>query len=408
PLLAAATALPGLPALLLVAQEEAVALAPWRRHAGWVTMLALLVLGLLGGGTALLLSEAARRLEQQQATTRRLRLLAGGSAEIAAASELPALLDSLARLAREVAGARGAVLWHPNAAAPAASWAPGHGLPPPVQARLLELAASPAARSAGAPVALPASLAEGLPPLLLLPLRQGEAVPREAVPREAVPKEAVPREAVPGEVAPAGLLLLAAGEGDGAEPFGADDRAALAPLLRLGEAALQNRLLIAALHRAVQEAESGRARVETLLDAMGDAVLAVDVGWRVMHANRAARRLLAASAREGGQEAGQEGSEARLEGRLLWECCPALAREEAMTPLHRAAARGERTDFFLSLPLASPRAGGVQPFQGLAWPAGDGIALHLRAREPADPAGEARLRLLAQLALRATRGPGGA
>ncbi|WP_419896823.1 response regulator [Roseomonas sp. USHLN139] len=352
PAFAVAAALPSLPAIQLATQLEAAALAPWARRARWAVLLTGLSLLAIGAGAWLLLREAGRRLASQTAATRRLEGLAQASSEIGLQGELPDMLQRIARLARQAGGAAFATvaLQDGMPRRPALDLAPGHVLPEAERSRLLALAATPALAAGPSPLALPGDPALGRLPVLALPLQDAEG-------------------------APLGLLLLAGPEAAG---FSADDIATLQPLARLAEIALRNRGLITALRAAVEEAESGRARVEAVLESLDDGFLALDLDWRITYANGAARRLLGDAARP-------------LQGAVLWQRLPELAAGCALTRLHRVAARAESADFEASLSALD------RSFRLIAHPAGDGVALYLRplAEAPAPPARRLQQRRLA-------------
>ncbi|ONG47390.1 hypothetical protein BKE38_23515 [Pseudoroseomonas deserti] len=352
PAFAVAAALPSLPAIQLATQLESAALAPWARRARWAALLTGLSLLAIGGGAWLLLREAGRRLAGQTAATRRLEGLAQASAEIGLQGELPDMLQRIARLARQAGGAGFATLALQDGMPRRAvlDLAPGTALPEAERARLLALAATPVLATGAAPLALPGDPPGGRLPALALPLQDAEG-------------------------APLGLLLLAGPESG---RFSADDIATLQPLARLAEIALRNRGLITALRAAVEEAESGRARVEAVLESLDDGFLALDLDWRITYANGAARRLLGDAARP-------------LQDQVLWQRLPDLAAGCALTRLHRVAARAEHADFQAALP------GLDRSFRLIAHPAGDGVALYLRplAEAPASPSRRLQQRRLA-------------
>ncbi|WP_159992368.1 response regulator [Roseomonas sp. 18066] len=358
PAYAVAAALPGLPAIQLATQQEAAALAPWIRRARWAVLLTGLSLLAIGAGAWLLLREAGRRLASQAAASRRLEELAQASAEIGLQGELPDMLQRIARLARRAGGAGFATLALQDGLPrrPVLDLAPGAALPEAERARLQVLAATPALAAGPAPLLLPGDAAAGRLPALALPLQDAEG-------------------------APLGLLLLAGPDGGadgGGAAFSADDIATLQPLARLAEIALRNRGLIGALRAAVEEAESGRARVEAVLESLDDGFLALDLDWRITYANGAARRLLGDAARP-------------LQAEVLWQRLPDLAAGCALTRLHRVAARAERADFEAGLPALDRR------FRLIAHPAGDGVALYLRplAEAPTPPSRRLQQRRLA-------------
>ncbi|MDQ1079377.1 response regulator [Pseudoroseomonas cervicalis] len=336
PLKAVATALPGLPALLLTARSEAAILAPWRHQARWSLALAALALLTAAVAGLLLLRQAERQLAARRDATRRLDAVAAGAAGLTTL-DLQALLGRLAPLARQAADARMAILLL-RGAPPAVSLAERHGLSPDQQSRLLALAAEPALQGAEAPVALPALPGSALPDALCLPLR-----------------------GVGGT--PLGLMLLVAG----ATPFGPQDREALVPLARMAEGALHHRARFEAMLAALRREEAGHARATTALDALEEPVLLADLTWQVVLANRAGRALLPASA-PGGAPPG------------LWQACPCLAAPEPFAALQRVAASGAPARLRLALPQ-----GGEALLR--AWPAGEGVALSLQPLpQPALPA----------------------
>lgn len=324
--------------MVIAIQSLEEVMAPWWQRAWLLIGLAILATLAIGAGTGLVLREAARR----QAATARLEALAQGSAQIAAMTEMPALLHRIGQLARQAASARFAAirLNEPAGHAPVIDLEPGAaapGLP-----ALRRLAREPGL--AGAVPRLWPAQAER-PAALSIPLRGADG-------------------------APLGTLLV----GDADHAFDADDIAMLAQLGVLAGIAIRNRRLIGTLHHMAQEAESARGRVEFILESISDIFIALDSEWRFAYANTAARRMLKLA-------------EGALPGQTLWQRYPVLLETALVERLHRVAARGERAEFDITLPCE----GGDRCFRMLSYPAGDGIALQFRetGRAEATPMAEA-------------------
>ena len=315
------------------------ALAQWARRAWLGGGLTLLALATAGIGLLLVSREARRRLRAQADATARLERLARGSAGIAAVSELPALLGHIGRLAREALSApyacvilRDSEQQDASASQRAISLAPEGGSPSPLSpavAALLETWATEPARAADAlPRLWPAE--DGLPARACIGLRDEQ-----------------------GRVLGA---LAVAGHPVGFLP---DDEAMLAQLARLAEIAIRNRGLIAAAHRAAEEASTARERLERLLEAVSDGFVALDAGWCFTYANGAALRMIG-HARED------------VIGRSIWALYPELIGMEAFEHLQAVASRGQERDFEQNFEA------GQRWFEAHAFPAADGVAVFFR------------------------------
>ncbi|MCG7361037.1 PAS domain-containing protein, partial [Roseomonas sp. ACRSG] len=315
------------------------ALAQWARRAwlgGGLTVLALATAGL---GLLLVGREARRRLRAQAEATARLERLARGSAGIAAVSELPALLGHIGRLAREALSApyacvtlRDSEQQGSSASQRAISVTPAGGTPAPlapaVTAALEAWATDPARAADALPRLWPAE--GGLPARACIGLRDEQGRVLGAL-------------AVAGH--PAGFLP--------------DDEAMLAQLARLAEIAIRNRGLIAAAHRAAEEASTARERVERLLEAVSDGFVALDAGWCFTYANAAALRMMG-HARED------------VIGRSIWALFPELIGLEIFEHLQAVASRGQERHFEQSLEADQ------RWFEAHAFPAADGVAMFFR------------------------------
>jgi PAS domain S-box-containing protein len=315
------------------------ALSQWAGRAWLGGGLTLLALAAAGIGLLLVGREARRRLRAQADATARLERLARGSAGIAAVSELPALLGHIGRLAREALSVPYACITLQDserqdsaAAQRAISLAPEGGTPaplPPEVTTALEAWATDRALAADAlPRIWPAG--DGLPARACIGLRDEQG-------------------RVLGALAVAGLP-------DGFLP---DDEAMLAQLARLAEIAIRNRGLIAAAHRAAEEASTARERVERLLEAVSDGFVALDAGWCFTYANAAALRMMG-HARED------------VVGRSIWALFPELIGLEAFEHLQAVASRGQERDFEQYLEADQ------RWFEAHAFPAADGVAMFFR------------------------------
>ncbi|MFC7552191.1 ATP-binding protein [Pseudoroseomonas wenyumeiae] len=303
---------------------------------GGLTLLALAAAGI---GLLLVGREARRRLLEQAAATARLERLARGSAGIAAVSELPALLGHIGRLARQALSVPYACITLQDserqdsaASQRAISLAPEGGEPAPLAPAVttaLEAWATDRARAADAlPRLFPAE--GGLPARACIGLRDEQ-----------------------GRVLGA---LVVAGHPDGFLP---DDEAMLAQLARLAEIAIRNRGLIAAAHRAAEEASTARERVERLLEAVSDGFVALDAGWCFTYANAAALRMMRLARED-------------VIGRSIWALFPELIGMEAFEHLQAVASRGQERDFEQSLEADQ------RWFEAHAFPAADGVAMFFR------------------------------
>lgn len=331
----------GHPIMVIAIQSLEEVMAPWWQRAWLLIGLAILATLAIGAGTVLVLREAARRQAAQQAATARLEALAQGSAQIAAMTEMPALLHRIGQLARQAVSARFAAirLHEPAGHAPVIDLEPGAASPG--QPALRRLALEPGL-AAAAPRLWPAQAER--PAALSIPLRGADG-------------------------APLGTLLV----GDADHAFDADDISMLAQLGVLAGIAIRNRRLIGTLHHTAQEAESARGRVEFILESISDIFIALDSEWRFAYANTAARRMLKLA-------------EGALPRQTLWQRYPVLLGTALVERLHRVAARGERAEFDITLPCE----GGDRCFRMLSYPAGDGIALQFRetGRAEATPMAE--------------------
>ncbi|WP_146201913.1 response regulator [Teichococcus aestuarii] len=325
----AAVPVQGQPVMLIALQSQKEVMAPWWQRTWLLIGLALLATLAIGAGTVLVLREMARRLAARQAATARLEALARGSAQIAAMTEMPALLHRVGQLARQAAAARFAAirLHEPASHEPVIDLKPGDA--PPALAALRRLALEPGL-AGDAPCLWPAQAER--PAALSVPLRGADG-------------------------APLGTLLV----GDADHAFDADDIAMLSQLGVLAGIAIRNRRLIGTLHHAAQEAESARGRVEFILESISDGFIALDSEWRFAYANTAARRMLKLA-------------EGALPRQTLWQRYPILLETALVEQLHTVAARGGRAEFDITLPCE----GGDRSFRMLSYPAGDGIALQFR------------------------------
>lgn len=332
---------PGYAISVAVGLDGENALAQWTRRAwlgGGLTVLALAAAGL---GLLLVGREARRRLLAQAAATARLERLARGSAGIAAVSELPALLGHIGRLARETLSAPFACVTLQDgerrdsaASQRAISLAPEGSspgpLPPAVNAALEAWATDPARAAGALPNLWPPEATANLPARACIGLRDEQ-----------------------GRVLGA---LVVAGHPEGFLP---DDEAMLAQLAHLAEIAIRNRGLIAAAHRAAEEASTARERVERLLEAVSDGFVALDASWSFTYANAAALRMMG-QARED------------VIGRSIWALFPELIGLDAFEHLQAVASRGQERDFEQYL------EGEQRWFEAHAFPAADGVAMFFR------------------------------
>ncbi|MBO1073881.1 PAS domain-containing protein [Roseomonas marmotae] len=330
---------PGYPAVVAFGRGDDSAMVQWTRRAWMGGSLTLLAIAAAGLGMLLVGREARRRLDAQAAATTRLEQLARGSAGIAAVSELPALLSHVSQLTREALRAPFAcVTLHDGDRQEQSSkqqvinLAPRHGLSAPMLDRLERWATDRERAAEAAPRIWPAG-ADGLPARACIGLRDEQGQPL-------------------------GALSVAAAPGDEAG-FQADEEAMLAQFARLAEIAIRNRGLIAAAHRAAEEAGSARERVERLLEAVSDGFVALDASWCITYANTAALRLAGRTREE-------------VLSQPIWDLYPELTELEVFENLQTVASRGQPLEF--EQHLEAPQ----RWFEAYAFPAADGVAVFFR------------------------------
>jgi PAS domain S-box-containing protein len=344
---------PGYALSIAVGLQDSHALRQWTHRAWLGGSLTALTLAAAGLGLLLVEREARRRLRAQAAATARLERLARGSAGIAAVSELPALLSHVGRLTREALSVPYAcVLLQDDERRDLASQ---HAISlPPEPRRARPRSGEPLPASADAPPLPPATVA-ALEGWATDPARAAEAVPR------IWPAElgGLPARACIGlrdeQGRPLGALAVASSNSD----FSADDEAMLAQLARLAEIVIRNRGLIAAAHRAAEEASTARERVERLLESVSDGFVALDAAWCFTYANAAALRMMGRDRQD-------------VVGHSIWTLYPELIGLEAFEHLQAVASRGLQHEFEQYLETEQ------RWFEAHAFPAADGVAMFFR------------------------------
>jgi signal transduction histidine kinase len=366
---AAVRPVPGQPLAVAVAVRDSEALAQWRRRAWLAGSLTTLAILTAGAGLLLVEREARRRLDAQAAASARLELLARGSAGIAAMAELPALLGHVGRMARETLAVPYACIalheapgdggQHAVSLAPAGGWfrpfAPWQHGPAGPQMPSQSRRQPPAGQGGAEP-----------PPALLAALEHWATNPSLAAsgpgPRlfPAEPLAGLPARAAIAlrdeQGRPLGALTVARADDTG---FSTDDAAMLSQLGRMAGIAIRNRLLLAGMQRAAEEASSARERIERLLESVSDGFIALDAGWQITYANAAALRLLRRRL-------------SRVVGHSLWELYPVLTELEAFEQLHAVASLGQPREFEQHFAEAG------RWFQAYAFTAADGVAVFFR------------------------------